>query len=104
VSRFQSSAARAVPSRLASARGVAHGRGAAGYFLKRREGGATFLRLHGGVSFAQLGDEVSLQEEWMATVNSLIGAAAGGGLMYVLDPASGARRRALARDQVDRLR
>ncbi len=35
----------------------------------------------------------------MSAMNSLISAAAGAGLMYVLDPVSGVRRRALARDQ-----
>jgi hypothetical protein len=36
----------------------------------------------------------------MSAMNSLIGAAAGAGIMYVLDPVSGTRRRALARDKI----
>jgi hypothetical protein len=52
-----------------------------------------------GIHLAFYIRDFSLQEDGMSAMNSLISAAAGAGLMYVLDPVSGVRRRALARDQ-----
>jgi len=40
----------------------------------------------------------------MSAMASLSGAAAGAGLMYVLDPVVGDRRRAMARDQLEHTR
>lgn len=40
----------------------------------------------------------------MSTMTSVAGAVAGAGLMYVLDPVAGSRRRALARDQLGHAR
>jgi hypothetical protein len=57
-----------------------------------------------GIHLAFYIRDFSLQEDGMSAMNSLISAAAGAGLMYVLDPVSGVRRRALARDQVEHAR